>query len=233
VEISAIEFSEYVECIWEAYNLKGCKKAFLRLKYFFTIPFLLYVKYLIYVAKLYSFCESRLLRFGELFQNNCERCINFHNRSREVQVWVICLGCPFVLTYFVMNAGGMYAIWFVIYISYLFPFLALSYPLKLYFFGFNIYSFWFVVPSLATPYACFFPQIKIWMLDRARPEIEPEHLLENVLESFQIKPKKINVNSTIISTKQKTTSSRDFTYHFFLSLYFFGRPRNLFSFCLD
>jgi len=183
-KILEIEFSEYVECIWEAYNLKGWKKVFLKFKYFFTIPFLFYVKYLVYVVKIYSFCESRLLRLGEVFQYNLEQCINFENRSPELQNCLRCLTVPFVIVYLAIIIGGLYAINFVIYVSTLFPFWALSYPLKFYFFGFNLFSFWLVTPGLATLYACFFPQII-----PTQPGLEPKYFLENILKSFQIKPK--------------------------------------------
>jgi hypothetical protein len=45
--------NEHIDTFWKAQNLKGCKKCFVSLRYFLTLP---YIKYLIYTSKFYYKC---------------------------------------------------------------------------------------------------------------------------------------------------------------------------------
>jgi hypothetical protein len=58
--VAEIEFYDYVECIWEAYNLQGWKKFYWKIKYFVAMP---YDRYLFYVVKIIFYLRSRLFFF--------------------------------------------------------------------------------------------------------------------------------------------------------------------------
>jgi hypothetical protein len=76
------------------------------------------------------------------------------------------------------------------------------------------------VPALATSYACFFPQIKIWM---KQPEVEAKYLFENILESFRIKPRKImSIVPLLMQKRKKFLSEFLHTIVFFMCIFIMG-----------
>jgi len=191
-KVSKIEFHDYVECVWEAYNLQSWEKIYLKLKYILTIPCLMYVKYLLAIEKI------RVCVFSHVSEILCS-CERWSQNFDENNYWVkkiICLGwlwrnldSVIVLTVayiasFVSLLTFLAASFFVGYHTIMLPFFVLAFPLKFFIFGFNFCSFLIIEKVLATLYICFFPQIRTCLIFN-------ECTLEDILNSFEIKPKKI------------------------------------------
>jgi len=191
--VSEKEFSDYVECIWEAYNLQGWKKNYWKLKSFLTMA---YVKYLFYVVRMISCLGDRLLHYVGIIDNYFKS-DNSCFLSFVCAVWyVVYLPIIAMVTY----TGAV--LW---YYASMLPFFVLAFPLKHFFFGFNLYSFIFVSPSLASLYVCFFPQIKKCMpySSEKTENIELKNILPNILKSFEIKPQKIMSVVPLLVQKRK------------------------------
>jgi hypothetical protein len=106
-------------------------------------------------------------------------------------------GCSVFFLFCVPNnlifCAASYIIGIFWYYTNMLPFFVLAIPFKHYVFGFNIYTFVFVSPGLASLYVCFFPHIKQCMpLTFAEVEnIEAKNILPNMLKRFEIMPKNI------------------------------------------
>jgi len=141
------EFSNYVECIWEAYNLQGWKKFYWKIKYFVAMP---YDSYLFDVVKIIFYLRSRLFFFFDIWPAYVEA----HHPCKKFFVFLS--GFPLV----VMLLVAGYTILFLWYYATMLPFVILAYPLKQFIFGFNWLSFCFVSPCLASLYVSFFSQLE-------------------------------------------------------------------------
>jgi len=196
--VSELEFSDYVECIWEAYNLQGWKKHYWKLKSFITM---IYVKYIFYVGRIISCLGSRIFVPFETAMNYVCKASNYQNMCVELFAFVffLLLCIPYVCMIGVMG----YTLLFVWYYATLLPFFILALPLKHFLFGFNFYSFLFVSQGLASLYVCCFPQIKncLPFSFGKRENIEPEYILPRLLKRFEIKP--IKIMSVVSSLVQK------------------------------
>ena len=178
--VSEEEFSDYIECIWEAYNLQGWKKHFWIMKSFLTMT---YVKYLFYIVKIISCLGSRLLRYVGIVDDYLAKVDNLCLFVGTVS-YMVCLPMIAVMTY-----TGV-VLW---YYASLLPFFVLAFPLKHFFFGFNLYSFLFVSQGLASLYVCFFPEIKNCMPIRSgeTEKLKFKNILRSILKHFEIKPKNV------------------------------------------
>jgi len=163
--ISETEFSDYVECIWEAYNLQGWKKCYWKIKNSLIMP---YDKYLFYVVKIIFYLRSRLFLLCEIWPGYVE---SYH----FLNILIFLSGIPFVV---VLLASG-YAILFLWYHATLLPFYILAFPSKHYILGFNWLSFWFVSPALASLYICVFSHLaKYFPFSSIEKEtIEPKRIM--------------------------------------------------------
>jgi len=79
----------------------------------------------------------------------------------------------------------------------MFPFFILTFPLKFFIFGFNFTSFSIVEKVLLSFYACFFPQIKRLVLNK-------DGTWEDIVNSFEIKPKQIMFTVPFLVQRRKT-----------------------------
>ena len=96
-----------------------------------------------------------------------------------------CWGIKWFLRLLVLLGVLMYASLFVGYYTIMLPFFILAFPFKFFISGFNFSSYFIVDKALALLYVCFFPQIKELMFNTF------EDTSVNILNSFEIKPKKI------------------------------------------
>jgi len=199
--VSESEFLDYLECIWEAYNLKGFIKYYWRIKSFFTM---IYLKYLFYVVKIFSYLFSHLLDLSGVFDSFME--------GEEVQImhpcaqWCACLFCLiFYVPYAIIIAGTGYTVAVLSYYAIMLPFFVLAFPLKHFILGFNLFSFLTVSQTLASLYVCFFPQIKKcmpWSCGKIE-KIESENILPEIIKRFEIKPQKIMSVVPLLVHKRK------------------------------
>jgi len=196
--VSEKEFPDYVECIWEAYNLQGWIKYYWKLKSFLTTP---YEKYLFYLLKIISCLGSRLIHFSKIFTEYLFRC--------DYSCAHI-FACLFSLNILSIFAMAFYTIFFLWYYATMLPFYILSIPFKHFFFGFNWYSMVLVSPSLASLYVCLFPNIKNSMPFSIRviEHIQLEDILPSVVKCFEIKPKKIMSIVPLLVQKRKKIFGR-------------------------
>jgi len=192
------EFSNYVECIWEAYNLQGWKKNYWKLKSFLTM---IYVKYIFYVVKMFAFLVYYLAYPFEIFSEFLE---NQTKHNLCVESFLTALFLVFYVPYVLMICPSGYILCILWYYTTLLPFFVLAFPLKHFLFGFNLYSFWFVSQTLAFFYVCFFPHIKTCVpISMGEKESQPG---KNILKSFEIKPKKIMSVVPLLIQKRKMFS---------------------------
>jgi hypothetical protein len=80
------------------------------------------------------------------------------------------------------------------------PFFILAFPLKFFIFGFSSNSYFTVEKVLASLYVCFFPQIKKLFLNNQDEALE----MEDILNSFEIEPKKIMTALPFLVQQRKT-----------------------------
>jgi len=205
-KVSKVEFHDCVECVVEAIFLQGWKKSYLKLKYFFTIPCLMYVKYLIFIQKIYRYLISHISgvsRFCECWLRSkfdpYQKFLPFlDNKLYSVALVVIRLqfwGANFILFLFVLY-----------YITFL-PFFILAFPLKFFILGFNFSSFSIVEKVFISFYVCFFPQIKTFIYD--------DQALEHITNSFEIKPIKI-MSAVPFLVLNRTMSWGDYFFWLFM-----------------
>jgi len=186
--VSEKEFYDYIDCIWEAYNLKGWKKYYWKFKSFFTV---IYLRYLFYVVKIMVCLASNLLYLFETFLNHLEKLAPSHYFL--VHICAYSFLCIFYVPGILMSAVVGYILFVLWYQASMLPFIILAIPLKHFVFGFNFHSWWSVTPSLASLYVCFFPQIKKCMPTSFGEieSIEPKNILPSILKSFEIEPNNI------------------------------------------
>ena len=166
--VSKNEFLDYVECIWEAYNLQGWEKNYWKIKSFLTMTF---VKYFVYISKITSSIGFHLLHIFEIFSNNIEKA-SISNHPCEVFGYEVCL-----VAYIPLISVAGYIIFCLWYYAILLPFFILAFPLK----NFVLeYSYLFLSQSLASLYVYFFPQIKkfipLWSFGTME-QIEPPSMM--------------------------------------------------------
>jgi len=199
--VSDKEFPDYVECIWEAYNLQGWKKNYWKLKSFLTM---IYVKYLFYVFKIISCLYEGLATPLDIFSNYLEQqSTNYYNPCVDFLFGLLFI--LFYVPYSLMMLPTGYIVCVFWYYVNMFPFFALAFPLKHFIFGFNWHSFVFVSPGLAFLYICLFPHIKKCMPFSVGEieHIKSEDILPNILKSFEIEPKRImSVLPLLIRTRK-------------------------------
>jgi len=185
-EVLKNEFPDYVECIWEAYNLQGWKKNYWKIKSFFTMT---YAKYLIYMVTIFSCLGSRLLDLFQIVSDHLEIMENYNSPCVQVFVRVFC-NCPFVF----ICIGAAYIFFYLCYYGILLPFFILVFLLKYFVLEFNSYSF-FYAESFASFYIFLFPQIKQFMpyvfsleqIETIERFIEPKDIMSSVPLLFQKK----------------------------------------------
>jgi len=198
--VSEKEFPDYVECVWEAYNLQGWKKHYWKLKSLLTVT---YVKYLFCVVKIIFYLGSSLLHV-------CGNMSDFLEKADKSNY--LCLQTFACLSYLLLPVpcliiitGAGYIISVLLYYATILPFFILAFPLKHIVFGFTMYSFCFVSQTLASLYVCFFPQIKKCMpfsfgeMER----IKLENILPDIVESFRIEPKQTMLVVPLLIQKRK------------------------------
>jgi len=164
-KICDMKFPNYLEVIWEAHNLKDCKKTFfLRLRHcVFTIPCLQYLKYLVCLLKLFKVFASRL---------GCiNSCVNRIENCFPSCVFAYAGG--FILT---MLLGLLYGV-------VTFPFQSMTIFLYFYY-ELSFLQFWQLSFYLPFVYVLLFPQIKGLV-----PYLNKEFNLNGVSQSFKIKPR--------------------------------------------
>merc|ERR1712034_19090 len=195
--VSENEFFDYVECIWEAYNLQGFKKYYWKMKSCFTRT---YLKYLAYVVKMISCLDRSLLRVTlllEILSDYLQETANYDNLCVRGFRYLISILLGVACLWLIVGWG--YTICVLCYYATLLPFFVLAFPLKQFIFGFNWYSFLFVSQGLASLYVCFFPEIT-----RCLEIIEPGQILPiYLLKSFEIKPQKIMSVVPLLAQKRK------------------------------
>jgi len=225
--ITEKEFFDYVECIWEAYNLQGWKKNYWKLKSFLTMT---YVRYLFYETKIISYFGGPTFDIIEIFCDYCENLIMESNNHCK-QVFV----CIFALPPSIILYSASFTVSVLWYYATLLPFFILAFPLKHFIFGFNMFSFWFVSQSLASLYVCFFPQITECMpFSIGKKEnliiLELEDILPSMLKRFAIKPKKIMSVVPLLVHKKKNCKVKCLNILMLCCLIFaVGFPLSLFS----
>jgi len=217
--ILEINFSDYVECIWEAYNLKGWKYYYWKIKSFLTLP---HVKYLLYFDKIISYLYPHFFHCFQIFSNYLEKAIKVHN---------LC-GCLFFfliwLPYFLMIYSATYILLFLYYYTFMLPFFVLSFPLKHFFFGFNWYSFLFVSPALASLYICVFPHVKQCVPFSGKIMNTEFHISQDVVKSFEIKPTKImSLVPLLVQNRNKCWVECLDTFMLSLVIFGLGAPMSL------
>jgi len=155
-----IEFPDYIECIWEAYNLKCWEKYYWKMKSFLNMP---YEKYLHYVVKIISYLMSRIDNFSDIFE----------------YIDNVCL-LNFILR--VALLGAIVTNLFLWYFATLLPFFILTFSLNYFIFDFNFSYLFLISQGLSALYVFFFPQIKKSMPFRTENiiEIEPHKLMSVV-----------------------------------------------------
>jgi len=196
--VSRKEFPDYVECIWEAYNLHGWKKYYLKLKSFLT---LIYVKYYFYVVQIVSYLLCNFLNFLEILSECLEKAEK-HNIFVGSLIIIV-----FYVPWLLMLVGTVYTLFFFWYYATMFPFFILAFSLKYFLLWLNWYYVVFVSQGLAAIYVCCFPEIK-----RCMPfsfgeigDIKPEskEILLKLLQNFEIKPKQIMSVVPLLVQKRK------------------------------
>jgi len=174
-KVSETEFRNYKDYIFDAQNLKGSKKCFLKMQYFVTLPFMKYLK-----------CISSCLEFSFNFINKIyTECENFLKK---------CF-CGFPLCIF-LQLPYFVIIWAMFSITYhliMFPFHILALPATLFLFGLNFVSFcgspialfWvysFFSPNFIDDFVISFTKIDIYEIFRLPStssfEIEPQNKMK-------------------------------------------------------
>jgi len=232
--VSEEEFSDYVECIWEAYNLKGLKKHYWKIKSLFTI---VYVKYLSYVVRIIfglwfnifvflSNCYDNLVKATEYY---------FYPYDSCQEILVLFLHLLFLIPSICMVAVAGYTLFFCWYYATMLPFFILAFPLKYFVLGFNWYYFLCVSQGLASLYVCIFPQIKQCMpFSVGRKNVEPEDIFPGILKRFDIKPNKIMSVVPLLVQKKKKMFDRVCRHPYFVLSYisaWFTTELTLFGCC--
>jgi hypothetical protein len=187
-QVSEKEFPDYIECIWEAYNLQGWKKSYWEIKSLLTRA---YVKYIFYVVKIVTYLVLRIV--SPVFKVSYYIDLKIKSDNLYVRSFVSFLCLIFCAIYLPTLFVAGYSLFFFWYYATMLPFFVLTFPLNFFIFGLNWYTFVFVPQGLASLYVCCFPLIKKCM-PFSSGEIEQitiEKILPNIIKSFNIKPKKI------------------------------------------
>jgi hypothetical protein len=151
------EFSDYVECIWEVYNLQGWTKNYLKMKLLLNMP---YQKYLCHVFKHCSWSGKGLCHAvdafseTEIFQYIQQNVFNSDNFC--AQIFIILFLMPFSVIF----VGVYYTILCIGYYASMLPFFILAFPFKYFNFVLNWYVFSVISQGLASLYVCCFPHLK-------------------------------------------------------------------------
>lgn len=158
-----------------------------------------YVKYLLYVLKIISCFGESVYNVSRTFNGYLEKVSKSKNCC--LAIFGAYFGILLYMPHLLMISGAGYIVCVLWYYATLFPFFVLAFPLKLFFFGFNLYSFLVVSQSLASLYACFFPQIKKCMSGEIE-NIRFDNILQNLI-TFEIEPKQIMPVVPMLVQKRK------------------------------
>jgi len=175
-KVSENEFENIRDYICEAQNLKGVKKCCYKMRYYGTIPFLKYLKFI-----------SPCLDFFNIFVHTMNVCLGQICLCNFL-VLVICFG-PQLLLILV----GVYIVWGIAYHTVMIPFHILTLLATRFLFKLTFLSFCGFTFSLFLGYSYFFPKIIDDFLIHGMSMLvtfDPEKSLKYFpLTSFEIMPK--------------------------------------------
>ena len=217
-KVSKDKFSDYVRCVYKAHCLKGWEKNYWKLKYFLSIPgFMYFVKYHLFLQKV----QNDLILHINMISDSCKgwlrlkfdpciRIFSFLNRKLFNVPFVVASLGEFLGVGFLFFKFSMYRpLLSVVYYRTMLPLLIVTSPFKCFIFGLNFSSFCsfsIIEQGLISLHTVLLSQI-----------CDKHNTLEDISNSFEIKPDNIMSVVPLLIQNKKTSSGALFCY-FFLSI---------------